>query len=336
MFHRARITLTAWYLLSIMAVSITFSLIIFGLLTVELSRFSRMQRFHFERRFEPPMAPITDPDLLYETEHRIFLMLMAINVGIFGLGGFLSYFLAGKTLAPIQDMVEEQKDFVSNASHELRTPLTSLKSALEVHLRDKKLTLTEAKKLMADNLDEVNRLTLLANSLLDLSYFQKPATTLTFEVVNVAEIVTLANQRVEPLAQQKNITLVVNSSEAEIEASSNNLEHLLVILLDNAIKYSPTDSTITISITVYRRDIQISISDQGIGIDKEDLPHIFDRFFRSDKARSHTGHAGYGLGLSIALAIVEEHHGSLSVTSEVDQGSTFSIRLPKVQKRRLL
>lgn len=349
MFQRARLTLTAWYLLSIMTVSITFSIIIFFLMTMELDRFWRNQRFRIQNRLEQgllfpdvntqmhmPSGPLVDPDLVYETEHRIFLMLVTINVGIFGLSGVLSYLLAGKTLSPIQDMVEDQKDFISNASHELRTPLTSLKTSLEVNLRDKKLTMSEAKQIMTENVEEVNRLQRLTDSLLDLSYFQKPEETLEFREVDLLEVITAAVKQVKPMAKKKLIRIKTEPAHIQVEANSVQIEHLLVTLLDNAIKYSPEKTVVSLQVFEKRKDYMIIISDQGIGISQEDVPRIFDRFFRSDKARSHSDKAGYGLGLAIAREIVVSHHGSISVSSVVDQGTTFTIKLPKLQKRKFI
>lgn len=349
MFQRARFTLTAWYLLSIMTVSIAFSIIIFFLMTMELDRFWRNQRFRIENKLEQgilfpdvhtrmnmPSGPFVDPDLIYETEHRIFLMLVTINVGIFGLSGILSYLLAGKTLAPIKDMVEDQKDFISNASHELRTPLTSLKTSLEVNLRDKNLTLTEAKQIMNENIEEVNKLQHLTDSLLDLSYFQKPEETMEFQIIDIHNVITNAVRQVKPMAKEKKIALKSQPPHIQVEANSVQLEHLLITLLDNAVKYSPEKTEIALQVFEKRKDYMITITDQGIGISKDDIPRIFDRFFRSEKARSLTKKTGYGLGLAIAKDIVTSHQGSITVSSVLDQGTTFTIRLPKFQKRRIL
>jgi len=152
MFHSARLKLTAWYLLIIMIISAMFSLVIYKVLSNEIERFERVQRFRIERRLEtglrrfPNQIRITNPELIEETKQRILLMLIAINLGILIISGGLGYLLAGRTLKPIKEMVDEQNRFISDASHELRTPLTSLKTAMEVTLRDKNLSLLSAKK----------------------------------------------------------------------------------------------------------------------------------------------------------------------------------------------
>jgi len=133
MFKSARIKLTAWYLLIIMFISISFSFVIYRGLMSEVHRFSRMQRSRF----------FVDEDLITEIQRRAIFGLGTINTIIFITSGALGYFLAGKTLSPIQEMVEEQNRFISDASHEFRTPLTALKSSFEVNLRDKNLSLTQ-------------------------------------------------------------------------------------------------------------------------------------------------------------------------------------------------
>src|SRR3989338_803664 len=148
-FHYARLKLTAWYLLIIMALSTLFSLVIYNALTAEVDRFERAQRFFIERRLQEgslPLPPPTDgrrlfpfnngepinPELLAETKQRILLTLILANAGILIVSGGLGYFLAGRTLRPIKDMMDEQNRFITDASHELKTPLTSLRTELEV------------------------------------------------------------------------------------------------------------------------------------------------------------------------------------------------------------
>ena len=149
MFNSARLKLTAWYLLGIMCISILFSSIIYRGLMSEVNRFEQIQRFRFERRLEegeivpktiifklPPPIPGSQ-ELIEETEKRILIMLITVNAGIFIISGLLGYVLAGRTLKPIKEMMDEQNRFISDASHEFRTPLTSLKSGFEVFLRNK-------------------------------------------------------------------------------------------------------------------------------------------------------------------------------------------------------
>src|SRR3990167_5772072 len=173
MFSKARFKLTVWYLLIIMLISTGFSGVIYKVLTAELDRFSHMQRLRIESRVRSIQPRIfVDPDLAEETKQRLIVFLLIINSGILFVSGILAYFLAGKTLRPIKEMVDEQNRFISDASHELRTPLTSIKTAMEVSLRDKNLTLKDSKKLIGESIDEVNKLQLLSDELLQLAQYQ--------------------------------------------------------------------------------------------------------------------------------------------------------------------
>lgn len=345
MFGKARLKLTAWYLLIIMLISIGFSTVIYKVLTAELNRFSHLQGLQIERRLSgqefmspesrfrnTPPRILTDPELVEETKQRLIFFLIIINGGILVVSSGLGYFLAGKTLKPIKNMVDEQNQFISDASHELKTPLTSLKAALEVHLRDKRLTLADTKKLIKENIEEVDKLQSLSEGLLRLASYQKPNNSSKFEKVSLASIIKKSIQKVKPQATKKKITLKDKSQNFELEADQYALTDLLVILLDNAIKYSPKEKSVTITSEKTDGSILISVSDYGIGINEKDLPHIFDRFWRADFARSKDRAVGYGLGLSIAKKIVESHRGKISVESTPGKGSVFTVRLPVKHK----
>jgi signal transduction histidine kinase len=341
MFGKARLKLTAWYLLIIMLISISFSAIIYKVGMVELNRFSYLQKLRVEKHldgkeFTPPKSRfrdsppriLTDPELIEETKRRLISFLAMVNGGILVISGGLAYFLAGKTLKPIKDMVDEQNQFISDASHELKTPLTSLKSAMEVHLRDKHLNLAATKKLIKENIEEVNKLQSLSEGLLRLASYQKPNNSTRFEKVSLASIIKRSIQGVKPQATKKKITLQDKSHDFEFEADYYALSDLLTILLDNAIKYSRQGKSVIITSRKTDGSILISVSDQGIGISKQDLPYIFSRFWQADIARSKNRTSGFGLGLSIAKKIVESHHGSITVESKLGKGSTFTVRLP--------
>lgn len=179
MFINARIKLTAWYLLIIMAVSLSLSAIIYRIQLSEIQRVEFAFRTRLGQRLEAnrglgPMASlISDPEVLEEAKNRITISLVFLNAGIFVVSGGLGYFLAGRTLRPIQEMLDEQSRFVSDASHELKTPITSLKSAFEVYLRNSKPTLPKSKILIRESLEETNKLQALTESLLQLARYKK-------------------------------------------------------------------------------------------------------------------------------------------------------------------
>lgn len=330
-FNKARLKLTAWYLLIIMLISISFSIVIYKGLENEVERFARIHRMRIERNIfhlpPPPLSP-ADLDLVNESKQRIIFILAIVDGMILIISGGLGYFLAGKTLKPIKDMVDEQNRFVSDASHELRTPLTSLKTSMEVYLRDKNLSLTDTKSLISESINDVNRLQLLSEELLKMTQYQTPEENTKFEKVDIGSVVKKAVSNITPLAKRKKIPITLHVSDQIIQGNKNALMDLLVILLDNAIKYSPKNKPVTISVKKMDSYILISVNDHGIGIEKKDIPYIFDRFYRADLARSTANVGGYGLGLSIAKKIAEIHHGSIQVESEVGTGSTFTVRLP--------
>lgn len=344
MFRKARLKLTAWYLFIIMLISLSFSVAIYQLLSHEVDRFVRMQKSRIERRFNlenplfvpgeiPQRLPpqIMDPELLEETKQRLILILISINTAIFVLSGGLGYVLAGKTLQPIKEMLDEQNRFISDASHELRTPLTALKTTLEVNLRDKNLNLSGAKNMISDSIGEVDKLQSLSDALLQIVQYQKPNNKMMLEKIRLEKLIDKALKRINPLAKKKQLNLKTKVASLEFYGYTYSLEDLLVIILDNAIKYSPKKSSILLSAKKTDGSISISIADEGIGIAEKDLPNIFDRFYRADSARGRSSVGGFGLGLAIAKKIVELHHGAISVKSKLGQGATFTILLPAKQ-----
>jgi signal transduction histidine kinase len=345
MFQGARLKLTAWYLFIIMLISVSFSLVIYKVLIQEVERFANIQKLRIERKFREgeffpqeirlrnnlPRIPIMDPELVEETKHRLILLLITVNGGILIISGGLGYFLAGRTLKPIKDMLDEQNRFITDSSHELRTPLTSLKSAMEVSLRDKNLSLRDAKTLISESIEEVDKLQSLSDELLQLAQYQKPQAQVKFENFSFSEAVKRALRKIESLAKQKEIKISDKTQDIKLEGNKHELSDLLVILLDNAIKYSPERKQIKISSRKTDGSFVFSVEDQGIGIDKKDIPHIFDRFYRTDTARAKKSAGGYGLGLSIAKKIVDIHHGSIKVESKPNYGSTFTVHLPVSQ-----
>jgi signal transduction histidine kinase len=329
MFEKARLKLTAWYVLIIVVISVGFSIVIFDLVSREVQRFAVAQRFRLQGTYIYSEELHPDVDLMNEVKHRLFLIFLGINGGILVVSGGLAYLLAGKTLKPIAVMLDEQNQFISDASHELRTPLTSMKSAMEVGLRDKEMEIKEARQILAENIEDVNKLQSLSDHLLQLAQYQKPDNKVILEEVAVAGIVEGAIKKVGPMAKIRKIT--IDSSEVEkvkIKANKYNLNDLLVILLDNAIKYSPKGKVVMVSAKRNDGSVVIKVTDEGMGIDPKDLPHIFERFYRADSARSKEETDGYGLGLSIAKKIAELHRGNITVRSKVGEGTTFTVKLP--------
>ncbi len=337
MFRSARIKLTSWYLLIIMVVSISFSMAMYRVLTSELDRLEQVERVRIQHRLPELQLPVSpggrpvflDADVLEETKYRVELILILINLIILGGSAYAGYILAGRTLNPIKDMVDEQNRFITDASHELRTPLTSLKSEIEVNLRDPELSLVQAKAILKSNLEEVNSLQVLSDGLIRLTQYQKGHNGLATVKVSLLAIAKEAIRKVAHAAKEKKITVTNDIRDINVEGNQTALTELLVIFLDNAIKYSPKQKTVRLTGKKSDSHIVIEIADQGFGIDEKDIPHLFDRFYRADKSRTKTDVPGYGLGLSIAKQIVEQHNGTIRVKSDRKNGTTFTIVLPE-------
>jgi signal transduction histidine kinase len=343
MFNRTRLKLTAWYLLIIMVVSLTFSIVIARGVIMEVERFERMQRFRIENDLRnrvfffrdenipdgPVRILIENPDLLTETKNRVLLLLGLVNGAIFVVSGGLGYFLAGRTLEPIKNMIDDQNRFVSDASHELRTPLTSLKTAFEVYLRNKNPSRREAGELVRESITEVNKLQNLTDSLLQLAQYEKAHNgKAPMEEVSLSQTVVQAVRKIMPVAKGKGVKIDISEIPYTVKGNRWSLVDLLVILIDNAVKYSKNNGKVDIWAIEEGGYVDLFVKDRGIGIEKKDIPFVFERFYRADSARSKENTPGYGLGLSIAQKIVREHNGSLRVQSDSGVGSVFTVRLP--------
>ena len=247
-----------------------------------------------------------------------------------------SGFISG-LVAVLHDTTEQEKEererrlFVSNVSHELRTPLTSVKSYLEA-LDEGALTEPVAPDFIKVSLDETNRMMRMVTDLLHLSRIDNEASHLDVELINFTAFITFILNRFDKMRSQddeKKYELVrdypINSVWIEID--TDKMTQVIDNILNNAIKYSPDGGKITVTMKTTDDQMILSISDQGLGIPKQDLPKIFDRFYRVDKARSRA-QGGTGLGLAIAKEIVKQHNGFIWAKSEYGKGSTFTIVLP--------
>lgn len=341
MFRSARIKLTGWYLLIIMLISMVFSVVIYIMITNELERGFRRAEMRFRaERLEPPLSRGLEnigPQLIEDLEaakHRVALNLLVVNGIILVFSASAGYFLAGRTLKPIQEMVDEQNRFVTDSSHELRTPITALKTSIEVGLRDRKLDLKQAKELLESNLEEVNDLQTLSDNLLILAKSQAAQTSLNLQTLSLKDVVNEAIGKVKAMAMEKGIKIDQSIEQVELEGDKDELIRLLVIFLDNAIKFSHRNTSLSLKGERIDKKVKIIISDQGIGIEEKEIPHIFDRFYRTDKSRSKANIPGYGLGLSIAQKIVQLHKGAIAVKSTVGKGATFIVYLPVKQSAK--
>jgi len=326
MFSSARIKLTAWYLLIISLITISFSIGVYKISTREFDRIIRLQRSRIDNPNQTFVLPSTSPNprrsldtqVIEESQERIRAILALIDLAVILSSALLGYFLAGKTLSPIEKMIDEQKRFTADASHQLRTPLTALKSEIEVALRDKKMSTNQARELLLSNLEEVDKLKDLSDDLLKMSKYQSTDLALTFETINLNGLIEGSIKRVSSLAKSKQINIKSSAPKITFSGNDKSLTETLVILLDNAIKFSSKKQLIKIKGIKDDGYIIIEVADQGVGISSEDLPQVFNRFYGK----------GYGLGLSIAKRIIELHKGTISVSSQLNKGAKFTIKLP--------
>ena len=247
-----------------------------------------------------------------------------------------SGFISG-LVAVLHDTTEQEKEererrlFVSNVSHELRTPLTSVKSYLEA-LDEGALSEPVAPDFIKVSLDETNRMMRMVTDLLHLSRIDNATTHLDVELINFTAFITFILNRFDKMRgsdEEKKYELVRDYpiTSVWIEIDTDKMTQVIDNILNNAIKYSPDGGKITVTMKTTDDQMILSISDQGLGIPKQDLPRIFDRFYRVDRARSRA-QGGTGLGLSIAKEIIKQHKGFIWAKSEYGKGSTFTIVLP--------
>ena len=247
-----------------------------------------------------------------------------------------SGFISG-LVAVLHDTTEQEKEererrlFVSNVSHELRTPLTSVKSYLEA-LDEGALSEPVAPDFIKVSLDETNRMMRMVTDLLHLSRIDNATSHLDVELINFTAFITFILNRFDQIRgqdEEKKYELVRDYpiTSVWIEIDTDKMTQVIDNILNNAIKYSPDGGKIKVTMKTTDDQMILSISDQGLGIPKQDLPRIFDRFYRVDRARSRA-QGGTGLGLAIAKEIIKQHKGFIWAKSEYGKGSTFTIVLP--------
>ena len=247
-----------------------------------------------------------------------------------------SGFISG-LVAVLHDTTEQEKEererrlFVSNVSHELRTPLTSVKSYLEA-LDEGALSEPVAPDFIKVSLDETNRMMRMVTDLLHLSRIDNATSHLDVELINFTAFITFILNRFDKMRgpdEEKKYELVRDYpiTSVWIEIDTDKMTQVIDNILNNAIKYSPDGGKIKVTMKTTDDQMILSISDQGLGIPKQDLPRIFDRFYRVDRARSRA-QGGTGLGLSIAKEIIKQHNGFIWAKSIYGKGSTFTIVLP--------
>jgi signal transduction histidine kinase len=245
-----------------------------------------------------------------------------------------SLFMAGRAVKPIKAAWEKQKNFVADASHELRTPLSIMQTNLELVMENKAETVESQTKWLENVYLENKHMTKLVSDLLLLARADSDQKLLEMKSFSMSIAAEEAATPFIPVAEEKEVKINLSiASDVSFFGDESRIKQLLVILLDNAVKYTPPGGRVSLVLESNKDNIQMLVTDTGEGISKENLEKIFERFYRVDKARSsETG--GIGLGLSIAGWIVKEHHGTINVGSTLGKGTTFKITFPRNIKHK--
>ncbi len=239
----------------------------------------------------------------------------------------ISWYLSKRAMEPIISSYKKQAEFIQNASHELRTPLTIIQAKQEMLLQSPDSKIIDKSEDIALSLNETRRLSKMITELMDLARSDSNTTKIHKSMTNME---TVAKEIVVPYKemaglQNKNMVLNVNC-DRELNVDKNKIKQLLVIVLDNALKYTEENDTIDVDIHNHEEKLIMNIKDTGIGISDEGLKHIFERFYREDKARSRSK-GGTGLGLSIAQTIVKSHGGSIKISHNKPKGIVVTIKI---------
>ena len=341
-FHLARLKLTAFYfaILVVFCLLLTFGVRAFT--SYEINRNDDAQRgtvhkifLQYEQANPDTLPPGPQPygdryfartqanqsDVIRQHLNRDFLL---TDLGLLALGAVLSYWYAGRTLKPIEEAHEQQKRFTSDASHELKTPLASMKLENEVFLRQKEFTEAEARALIESNLEEVDRLEKLATNLLSLNKYEHGD--MSHAPVVIGEVVQAAIDQVRRSKSARKVVFTQDIVGATVDVNRESLVELLTILLDNAVKYGQKDGKVEVIGSMQEEAYVLSVRDHGPGISEADLPHIFERMYRGDKARS-SKISGHGIGLSLAKQIAEANDATLEAANAPGDGAIFTLTL---------
>jgi len=319
LFQRARLKLTVLYIGIVAVILIFFSLTLFYSL-------SRNIRDNFEGNFSDDA---TQELVITKTTGQLQATIFFIDLIILFVSSGLSYFLAGKTLKPIQQAMEKQKQFTADASHELRTPLAVIQTNLEVALREKEWNKEKGRALVVSAIDEIKLMTKMTQDLLALSRLESKQEIYSLSRINLAQIAEQTVRKMQNIAIKNKIQLSTAHSDAVfIKGDAEAVQQLITNIVGNAIKFTPAGGSVDITVGRHNAKAIIRVQDTGIGIAKEDLPHVFERFYRADRARGRNG--GTGLGLSIAQEIVHKHNGTINIESEISKGTLVTIVFPAV------
>ncbi|GAB4161066.1 MAG: hypothetical protein Fur005_18110 [Roseiflexaceae bacterium] len=250
------------------------------------------------------------------------LVIWLVGLGSIGVAviGLLSWWLSGRAVRPAEAAWERQQAFVASASHELRTPLTLIRASTEVALRHADPNNTDQRELLEDILSESDHMRRLVDDLLTLSRLDAERLPLSFQNTPLADLLESVQRHVARIAEQRQIQIDLLHATGSVHVDPDRLRQVLLIALDNALRYTPAGGRIQLEAHPNNGKHVITIRDNGSGIVAEHLPHLFERFYQADQAR--TSGSGAGLGLAIAKGLVDAMHGTIEITSQIGSGTT--------------
>jgi len=255
---------------------------------------------------------------------------VVIDLTAFALTIVLGYSLAGRTLKPIEDVLERQKEFSANASHELRTPLAVMKSESEIALKNPNTSSSEFRKVVESNLEEINRMSQMTENLLKLSRVETKKEKIYFSEIELGELVREAADRIKSRNFQKEISIEVEKTDSgKILGNRDDLVSVASNLIQNGADYNRPGGAVRVSVESGQQEMRLVVEDNGLGISEDDLPHIFERFYKADKSHSRN-FSNAGIGLSIAKRIVDKHSGSIKIESVLGKGTKIVVSFPLV------
>jgi two-component system sensor histidine kinase CiaH len=331
MFRSATFKLTVSFLALTMTISLMFSIVVYRLASKDITRGIHLQSERIYNQFpvfrdNPILSPQNDID---NGVHTLLLRLVLLNLVVLILAGIVSYLLAKITLRPIEEAHEQQKRFTADVSHELRTPLTALRIESEVALLNDDASNKDLQDTIKSNLEEVSKLENLINNLLKLTRLEISELRQNFEAISIKKVADDAAEQLARLAANRKIKIETTLINKIMYGDFASISQMLVIFLDNAIKYSAAGTTIKLSARTKHQGIIFVVEDEGVGIPKGSLSHIFDRFYRANSSRTKSiDNDGHGLGLSIAKTIADIHEAVITVSSLVGKGTKVEVYFP--------
>ena len=284
----------------------------------------------YVRRVTPRGEQIVFADRTNETSTLKNLLITSLVAGVGGLLAFFvaSLFLSGIAVRPVKTAWENQRRFVADASHELKTPITVILANMNILSADKNETVGSQMKWIKNTCEEAERMKMLVDDMLFLAKGDAQRNNTQYMPTDLGELLTGCVLQFEPVAFEKGVTInEVSADGVGVTGDAKQLGQLFGILLDNACKYADENTVISVSLEKNGQLAEVRVRNKGTVIPEEDIPHIFERFYRAEKSRVRkTG--GYGLGLAIAESITNSHGGKISVKSDKENGTVFTVRLP--------